>query len=231
MSATKFYPLSANRAVALCAAIPAEMAMTISLNQLGKRYQQHWVFKGITYVFEAGKQYAVLGANGSGKSTLLRIIAGMQHGNRGKLQYRHNDKEIAADAIFNHVSYCAPGMDLIEEMSLSELLHFHFTFKKIRQGFTVAGIIEAMGMHAVRDKFIHEFSSGMKQRVKLAQAFFTETPMLLLDEPCSNLDLQGVGMYQHWLQQYTSGRLVIIASNDEREYEGVADTISIQDYQ
>jgi ABC-type multidrug transport system ATPase subunit len=207
------------------------MAMTISLNQVGKRYQQHWVFKGIDYVFETGKQYAVLGANGSGKSTLLRVIAGMQHANKGSLAYTNNSTQIKPEAVFSYISYCAPGMDLIEEMSLSEFLQFHFTFKKINPAFTVKSIMEAMGMYAVRNKFIHEFSSGMKQRVKLAQAFFTDTPVLLLDEPCSNLDVQGVDMYLQWLQQYTSGRLVIIASNDEREYTGVSATISIQDYQ
>lgn len=205
--------------------------MTISLNQVGKRYQQHWVFKGIDYVFEENKQYAVLGANGSGKSTLLRVIAGMQNANKGNLSYTKAGKTINAENIFRHISYCAPAMDLIEEMSLSELLHFHFTFKKIMAGFTINGIIEAMGMHAVRNKFIHEFSSGMKQRVKLAQAFFTDMSLLLLDEPCSNLDTQGVEMYQQWLKQYTSGRLVIIASNDEREYEGISAAISIHDYQ
>lgn len=205
--------------------------MTISLNQVGKRYQQHWIFKGIQYVFESGMSYAVLGANGSGKSTLLRIIAGMQHANKGKLEYTDQGKTIAPDNLFSRISYCAPGMDIIEEMSLSEFLTFHFTFKNILPSCTVAGIITEMGMHAVRNKFIHEFSSGMKQRVKLAQAFFTDAPVLLLDEPCSNLDLQGVDLYLDWLKRYTSGRLVIIASNDEREYTGVINTISMQDYQ
>lgn len=205
--------------------------MTISLNQVGKRYQQHWVFKGIDYTFETGKQYAVLGANGSGKSTLLRTISGMQHANKGTIEYISEGKKTAPEYIFSKVSYCAPGMDLIEEMSLSEFFTFHFTFKKMIPSFDVNSIMETMGMLAVRNKFIHEFSSGMKQRVKLAQAFFTDTPILLLDEPCSNLDTQGVEMYQLWLQKYTADRLVIIASNDEREYTGVADTISIQDYQ
>lgn len=205
--------------------------MTISLNQVGKRYQQHWVFKGVSYVFEAGKRYAVLGANGSGKSTLLRIIAGMQHANKGSLEYLLQEQKINPESVYNKISYCAPGMDLIEEMSLAEFLTFHFTFKPVKPPFTATTIMETMGMLAVKNKFIHEFSSGMKQRVKLAQAFFTDTPVLLLDEPCSNLDTQGVAMYQQWLQEYAGGRLVIIASNDEREYIGVADTISIQDYQ
>ena len=206
--------------------------MTISLNQVGKRYQHHWVFKGVDYTFESGSHYALLGANGSGKSTLLRIIAGMQHANKGTLQYTLGGRNIAAEQVFKHISYCAPGMDLVEEMTIEELLHFHFTFKTIRPSFTVTAIIEQMGMQAAAQKFIHECSSGMKQRVKLAQAFFCDSPVLLLDEPCSNLDMQGVAMYSSWLNQYTDGRLVIIASNEEREYEGVPPShiLSVQDY-
>lgn len=205
--------------------------MTISLNQVGKRYQQHWIFKGIDFTFEAGKQYALLGANGSGKSTLLRIIAGMQQPNKGIVSYHIQDRSVAADKVFRSMSYCAPGMDLVDEMSLTEMLRFHFTFKNIRAGHTVPSVIEAMGLQKSAHKFLHEFSSGMKQRVKLAQAFFSDCPVLLLDEPCSNLDLQGVDMYRSWLQQYAPGRLVVIASNDEREYEGVAGVLSVADYQ
>jgi len=204
--------------------------MKILLNQVGKRYQQHWVFKGLDYTFEPHGNYAILGSNGSGKSTLLRILAGMQHANKGTLQYQLSGKDIAPEKIFSFVSYCAPGMDIIEEMSLTEFLTFHFTFKKILPGFDVKKIIDAIGLQGVSHKFIHDFSSGMKQRVKLAQAFFTDAPLLLLDEPCSNLDLQGVATYQEWLKAYSNNRLVIIASNDEREYEGVSDMISMQDY-
>jgi ABC-type multidrug transport system ATPase subunit len=204
--------------------------MRISLNQVGKRYQQHWVFKGLDYTFEPNGKYAILGANGSGKSTLLRVLGGMQHANKGKIEYQFNGKTVVPEKIFSHVSYCAPGMDIIEEMTLTEFLSFHFTFKKIVPGFDVKKIIEAMGLQAVSHKYIHDFSSGMKQRAKLAQAFFTDTPMLLLDEPCSNLDLQGVATYQEWLRLYSNNRLTIIASNDEREYEGVTDMIVMQDY-
>jgi ABC-type multidrug transport system ATPase subunit len=204
--------------------------MTISLNQVGKRYQQHWVFRGLDYTFETGKQYAILGANGSGKSTLLRMLAGMQSPNKGTIEYNINNTSLNTEKLFHHVSFCAPGMDIIEEMSLKEFLAFHFTFKKMLDGFTIDGIIEAMGLQKVSHKFIHDFSSGMKQRVKLAQAFFTQTSLLLLDEPCSNLDLHGVQTYQDWLRQYAANRLVIIASNDEREYEDVQNVISMQDY-
>jgi len=206
------------------------MAVTILLNQVSKRYRNQWIFRSVDYTFEAGKKYAILGANGSGKSTLLRIVAGMQHANKGTINYLQQEKNIAAEAIYNLVSYAAPGMELVEEMTLTEFLKFHFTFKQPLENKAISAIIEEMGLHHVRDKFINEFSSGMKQRVKLAQAFFSNTPILLLDEACSNLDLQGVALYQTWLQKYAAGRTVIIASNDEREYENVAASFSVEDY-
>lgn len=204
--------------------------MTISLSQVGKRYQSHWIFKGIDYTFEAGQQYAILGANGSGKSTLLRSVAGMQNINKGKIEYTLSGKKVTSEQIYRYISYCAPGMDLIEELSLKEFLQFHFSFKKILPGYTVDQVIALMGMQVSSHKFIHEFSSGMKQRVKLAQAFFSQTPVLLLDEPCSNLDTAGVDMYLLWLKNYTADRLVIVASNDEREYEGINRLITVADY-
>lgn len=204
--------------------------MTISLNQVSKRYQKNWIFKGIDYTFEEGQQYAILGANGSGKSTLLRAVAGMQIINKGKISYNLQNKSIPAEQVYRHISYCAPGMDLIEELSLKEFLQFHFSFKKILPGYTIDQVIALTGMQNAAHKFIHEFSSGMKQRLKLAQAFFADTPVLLLDEPCSNLDLAGVDMYGQWLRDYTAARLVIVASNDEREYEGIDRLISVADY-
>ena len=70
----------------------------------------------------------------------------------------------------------------------------------------------------------------MKQRVKLAQAIFSDTPVLLLDEPCTNLDQQGVDQYTSWIDQYTKDRLVIVASNDVREYYFCKDNIALENY-
>ncbi|PSK89269.1 ABC transporter ATP-binding protein [Taibaiella chishuiensis] len=204
--------------------------MTISLNQVSKRYQSHWILKGIDYTFEAGMQYAILGANGSGKSTLLRAVAGMQDINKGKIDYTLNGKPVKPEHVYRHISYCAPGMDLVEELTLEEFLKFHFSFKAIRKGYGIDSMIDEMGLQQAAGKFIHEFSSGMKQRVKLAQAFFSDTPVLLLDEPCSNLDLAGVEMYLQWLRDHTAGRLVIVASNDEREYDGISRLLQVTDY-
>ncbi len=206
-------------------------AMKISLSQVSKRYHQHWIFKNITYTFESPNIYAILGANGSGKSTLMRIIASIQGINSGTIQYENNGKIIVPEKVFEQISYCAPGLDIIEEMTLKEFLDFHFSFKKIIKNHSIDSIINEIGLSNSKHKILSEYSSGMKQRVKLAQAFFADTPILLLDEPCSNLDQQGVLQYQELLQNYAPNRLTIIASNEEREYSQAKHHIPVEQFQ
>ncbi|MES2704403.1 MAG: ABC transporter ATP-binding protein [Bacteroidota bacterium] len=209
--------------------------MTITLEHISKRFQKHWIFKDVSYTFAAPGAYALLGPNGSGKSTLLRIIAGMQTpskvGTAGKLVITgDNGETISAEQLFSYVSFCAPGQEIVEELTLREFLDFHFSFKKMLPGMTVDTIIAMTGLATAADKPIGDYSSGMKQRVKLAQAIFSNTPVLLLDEPCTNLDQKGVEQYHGWIETYSKGRLVIVASNDEREYFFCKEQIVIEDY-
>jgi ABC-type multidrug transport system ATPase subunit len=191
----------------------------ISLEHISKRFQRHWIFKDINYSFSSPAAYALLGPNGSGKSTLLRIIAGMQSPSLGKLHY-HDDSDaaVAVSDIYQHVSFCAPGQELVEELTLREFLDFHFSFKRPLKGLAINDIVELTGLQSSEHIPIGDYSSGMKQRVKLAQAIFSDARILLLDEPCTNLDQKGVEQYHRWVEQYKNDRLVIVASNDEREY-------------
>jgi ABC-type multidrug transport system ATPase subunit len=205
--------------------------MKICLEKAGKRYQRHWVFKELNYTFESPNAYALLGANGSGKSTLLRVISGLQSASQGKIIYQQGDKSIPLNEAFTALSYCAPGMELPEEMTLQEFFEFHFSFKKPIDGLKLKDIIELTGLQKSLQKQIADYSSGMKQRVKLAQAIFSNTPILLLDEPATNLDEAGVQQYMTWMDRFASNRLVIIASNDEREYAFCKERILLSDYQ
>jgi ABC-type multidrug transport system ATPase subunit len=204
--------------------------MKISLSEISKRFQRNWIFRNVSYEFSGPGAYAVLGSNGSGKSTLLRIIAGMQTASTGKVNYQHDNSSLELNKVFPHISFSAPGQDIVEELSLKEFFQFHFSFKKPLEGFTTERIIEATGLQASADKLIGDYSSGMKQRVKLAQAIFSNTPVLLLDEPCSNLDQAGVEQYRDWIEKYTNDRLVIVASNDVREYYFCREQIDIEAY-
>lgn len=204
--------------------------MKISLEHISKRFQRHWIFKDINFTFRSPEAYALLGPNGSGKSTLLRILAGMQTPSAGKIAYELYGKNIEANALFPFISFCAPGMEIVEELTLREFLSFHFTFKKPLQGLDINTIISLTGLQQAADKPIEDYSSGMKQRVKLAQAIFANTPVLLLDEPCTNLDQQGVDQYRNWIEQYGKDRLVFVASNDEREYYFCNERLVMEDY-
>ena len=192
--------------------------MKICLNQIAKRYQQNWIFKDLSLDIPSGTSLAILGNNGSGKSSLLRIIAAMQTATKGSITYTLNQQNIDSNSLYKQLSYAAVGMQLIEEFTLSELLSFHFSFKKSIHQLTVTEIISILDMKNVQSKLVGDFSSGMKQRVKLAQAIFTDTPLLLLDEPCSNLDKHGIAQYQEWMATYQNNRTIIVASNDSNEY-------------
>jgi ABC-type multidrug transport system ATPase subunit len=205
--------------------------MQITLTHISKRFQRYWIFRDISYSFSPNNAYCLLGANGSGKSTLMRVIAGMQNPSKGKVQYTHgNGAAVGPTEIYKNISFCAPGMEIVEELTLQEYLSFHFSFKKPLPGLDIPAIIALTGLQQAADKPIGDYSSGMKQRVKLAQAIFADSPVLLLDEPCTNLDQQGVAQYREWMEQYAANRMVIVASNDPREYFFCKEQIVLEDY-
>jgi ABC-type multidrug transport system ATPase subunit len=192
--------------------------MQISLSETGKRFNRDWVFRNFSYQFQSSDTYAITGPNGSGKSTLLQVIAGAVATSEGSVIYKNGDKNIEADNVFRYLSVAAPYQELIEEMTLNEFLQFHKTFKPLMSSISVKGILSMTNLEDAANKQIRFFSSGMKQRVKLAQAFFSDTPVLLLDEPCTNLDEEGIRLYHSLIDGYTTGRIVIVSSNDAAEH-------------
>jgi ABC-type multidrug transport system ATPase subunit len=110
------------------------------------------------------------------------------------------------------------------------MIDFHFKFKTYKTGIDKAAIIDLLNLPGSSNKLIRYFSSGMKQRLKLALAFCADTPILMLDEPTSNLDAQGVEWYLSLVQQFAKDRLTIICSNQEHEYSFCQHRLSITDY-
>ncbi len=192
--------------------------MTISLSDTGKRFNRDWIFRHFTYTFESGQSYAITGPNGSGKSTLLQVLSGSMLKSEGEVKWMKDKRDLHDENVFSHISLCAPYLELIEEMTLAEFLQFHSHFKSFLPGITVEKIISIIGLEKARDRQIRYFSSGMKQRAKLAQCIFSDTGIVLLDEPCTNLDLPGIDLYQKLIRDYCSSRLVVVSSNDSVEY-------------
>ncbi len=202
--------------------------MKVSLTDAGKRFNRDWIFRHFNYQFQSGQSYAITGPNGSGKSTLLQVIGGSMQPSEGKVVYENDAIKIADEKMFSNVSICAPYLDLIEEMTLIEFFNFHSHFKPWIATNTTEKIINQLELSGAKNKQLRHFSSGMKQRVKLAQAVFSDTSILMLDEPCTNLDSNGIALYHHLIHDYTKNRIVIVSSNDEVEYSFCGERIEMR---
>jgi ABC-type multidrug transport system ATPase subunit len=204
--------------------------MDIKLKQLGKRYRYEWIFRNLDYHFEANTTYAILGPNGSGKSTLMKVLSGYASPSKGTISF-WAEQPLPIDKVYQQLGYAAPYIELIEELTLNEVLNFHRRFKTFQNDLQPADLIELLGFSkSQQDKAVKYFSSGMKQRLKLLLAICTDTPLLLLDEPTTNLDAQGVAWYRQLIQQFAQDRLVIVASNIEHDYDFCTHSINILDY-
>lgn len=204
--------------------------MKITLSNAGKRFNRDWIFKKANSTFLPGQTYAITGFNGSGKSTLLQTLAGSMEISEGKIEWNHNGTFVDADNIYKYLTIAAPYLEVIEEMTATEFLQFHRQFKPLIKEISIAEILELAGLEKAAKKQIRYYSSGMKQRIKLAQAIFSDTPLLLLDEPCTNLDVSGYDLYKRLINDYAKNKTIIVSSNDVNEYSFCENVINIMDY-
>ena len=205
--------------------------MLIESTGLGKRFQRDWIFRGLTRSFRPGSATAVLGPNGAGKSTLLNTLSGQLLPTEGALAYTLAGHPLAVEDVPQHLAYAAPYLELLEELTLLELLHFHTQFKPLRPGISLDALIDLMYLEKSRHQLVREFSSGMKQRLKLALALYAAAPLLLLDEPTTNLDATGVAWYQEHVQATRAGRTLLLSSNVPAEYGFCDEQLLVTDFQ
>lgn len=199
----------------------------IRLNQIGRRFNRDWIFRQKTYQFVSGERYAILGPNGSGKSTLLKVISGSLTPSEGDISYFRDGVEVPVEQFYRHLTVAAPYMELVEEFSLQEMLRFHFHNKDFLPGFDASVLAERIGLAGSMDKALRFFSSGMKQRVKLALACATDSEVLLLDEPISNLDQNAIEWYHQLLEDTVGDRILIICSNQPEEYKSCGSILQL----
>lgn len=204
--------------------------LKITVRALGKRFNREWIFRNLTHTFESENFYAITGPNGSGKSTLLQVLWGQMPPTSGDFQWQQGDETISAENIYRHIAVAAPYMDLIDEFTLEEQIQFHFRLKKVYDNYTPDEILDIIALKHVRKKQVGNFSSGMKQRLKLGLAFLTESDVLFLDEPGTNLDRQAFEWYLKMLKELNRRRVVIIASNQSSEYPSDAVMINMKEF-
>ncbi|GIV31033.1 MAG: hypothetical protein KatS3mg029_0384 [Saprospiraceae bacterium] len=204
--------------------------MDVAFDKVGKRYLYEWIFRELTLHIPLGSALAISGPNGCGKTTLLRIISGQLSPSEGKVTFSYDDKPVPKDEVYRHVSLAAPWMDLIEIFTPSELIAFHRRLRPFIPGIDADSFLEIAKLEDARHKEIRFFSSGMKQRLRLALAFCTSSSVLLLDEPTSNLDTDGIHWFHQLAERFRTGRTIVIASNVEDDFRLCSQLIHIPDF-
>jgi len=194
------------------------------LENAGKAYSDYWIFRNLNLTLVPGEKVALLGPNGSGKSTLMLAMAGYVRPTEGRIYTQNQTKQISEPPLGTDLSICMPNMETFEEFSLNQLLRLHINSRSLipeMQEITDISALAAIMRFSKQDiqKQIRHFSNGMRQRLKLALALFTNASMVLLDEPLTNLDKAGSDLYRSWVSDYIGNRLLVVASNRPDEYE------------
>jgi ABC-type multidrug transport system ATPase subunit len=194
--------------------------ISIKLNQIGKKFGREWIFKGLSLEILPYDKLVILGGNGSGKSTLLQLISGFLSFNEGEIVFiSTKGVKIADDKVKDLIALASPYLQLIEDYTIVEMIEHVSSFKPFMNQLTTNQLIEMMDFSFAKDKYIKQFSSGMKQRLRLGLAILADTPILLLDEPVSNLDKKAIAWYKKMIENYTKDKTVIVCSNAiENEY-------------
>jgi ABC-type multidrug transport system ATPase subunit len=204
--------------------------LKISLENIGKKFKNEWIFRNLSFEFLKNESIAIIGPNGSGKSTLMQALAGAIPINEGKVNYINEENLIPDENWHELLSFSAPYLELIEEFTLAESVNFHIKFKPFQNDLTSSDFLQIIDLEKHKNKPVKNFSSGMRQKLKLGLAFYSRTQILLLDEPTSNLDQNGFEWYLHNVEMALKDKIVIVSSNEPKEYTFCEKHLNILDF-
>ena len=196
-----------------------EATVSIEAHDLTHRYGRRLGLEPVSFSFAAPGVAAVTGMNGAGKSTLLRILAGLLRPSGGSTTLTVGTREVAPRERRSWIGYAAPELCFYEELSAAENLKFSGEARGLANPQAASNAaLTRVGLEARAGDRVSALSSGMKQRLSLAFAVLHEPRMLLLDEPGSHLDEPGRAMLNRLVEEERGRCLVLIATNDEREW-------------
>ncbi len=201
----------------------------IAAENISKRFNRKAVFADLSFVVEPGQVFGIIGRNGSGKSTLLRIIGGLLTPSGGTVTHALNGGTVDPERLYSHLGYAAPYLVLYEEFNAVENLLLYARIRRMDMSHRQAkDMLASVGLPVDRRDPVRAFSSGMKQRMKLLFATMHAPPLLLLDEPISNLDADGREIVRRIVEDARGSRTVIIATNDDEDIERCDATVSVE---
>jgi ABC-type multidrug transport system ATPase subunit len=185
----------------------------IDVKNLGKQYNQQWLFRKFSFQFQDNNAYGIIGPNGSGKSTFIKILMGLSEPTEGQIGIEINKKQISANRLHQYFSFAATYSGLLDDLNLKEQVTMYSRFKSLTNNIFAEELLEKANLIEHKNVKFHLLSSGMKQRLRLALALFTDTPLLFLDEPVSHLDSDSIQWFHKLFQENSAHRIIIIATN------------------
>jgi ABC-type multidrug transport system ATPase subunit len=189
----------------------------IQLHNISKKFGSQLIFSDIGLEIKHGTHTAITGYNGSGKSTLLQIIAGFISPTTGTVNFQVSGIQLKQEDIYLNISYAAPYLDLMEDLTFRETVAFYSRFKQLDPTIEENDVADIAMLTQAVNKPVRYFSSGMKQRLKLTLALVSRVPFILLDEPVSNLDKPGVKWYHDLVSRFSEGKTLVISSNESED--------------
>lgn len=190
----------------------------ISIINGEKSFGRRNVFKNLSFEFYSGNILGISGRNGSGKSTLLKCLAGVISFSSGSIDYYKNDKPIPSKDLINSIGFCAPYLNLYDEFSAIENLTLSLKIRGFNPDINkIEFFLKEFGIFNRKNDSLKNYSSGMKQRLKLIFAFLHNPSFLLLDEPSINLDDSGKIILYNFLEKELKNRVIIMASNEKSD--------------
>lgn len=183
---------------------------------LSRKFDRRPIFKNVNFELRPGSATAITGRNGSGKSTLIKIIANLLIQSSGTIDLYDNSEKIKKESVYRYMGFVSPYLNLYDEFSGYENLKIISDIRGSGHG-NIDNVLKRVGLYNRRDDLLKIYSSGMKQRLKIAFAILHDPQILLLDEPTSNLDLEGISVVDDIANEYKKDRVLIIATNDAHE--------------
>ncbi|MDD5362636.1 MAG: ABC transporter ATP-binding protein [Ignavibacteria bacterium] len=207
---------------------------SIKCSGLEKRFLNKVIFRKVDLELNSGDSIAITGRNGSGKSTLLKVIANLIKPEKGTVEITESGKAINSEKRHLYTGMISPYINLYEELTAYENLGFFYdlkcTDKKENKKEYINSLLERINLYSRRNDEVKNFSSGMKQRVKLAFAVINKPPVLLMDEPRTNLDTEGISLVYEVAGEQKENGILIVATNEPEDTKLCSKTISIEDY-
>jgi heme exporter protein A len=181
---------------------------------LEKRYGRRRVLAGIELDLPKTGFLVVTGPNGSGKTTLLRLLAGLAAPSRGTLE---------VDVDRGRVGFLAHEPLVYRELTGIENLDLFGRLYRIPERRERIGMVfERFGLWEARNERVSAYSRGMSQRLALCRALLHEPELLVLDEPHSALDEQGVALLDRELSELAGTRTLVVSTHDPGRVEHLA---------